>query len=41
MLLWFNDLLPADQWWHIALFDLDEEESFGNWYSTLILFVAG
>ena len=41
MLLWFNDLLPADKWWQIALFDLDEEESFGTWYSTLILFAAG
>lgn len=41
MVLWFNDLLPADQWWHIALFDLDEEESFGTWYSALILLIAG
>jgi hypothetical protein len=41
MLLWFNDFLPFDDWWHIAFFDLDEEESIGTWFSTLILLAAG
>lgn len=29
------------EFWHVAIFDLDEEESFGTWFSTLLLFVAG
>jgi hypothetical protein len=41
MFLWFNGLLPFDEWWHIAFFDLDEEESFGTWFSALILLAAG
>lgn len=28
------------EYWQIAIFDLDEEESFGTWFSTVILFLA-
>ena len=41
MFLWFADLLPFDEWWQIAILDLDEEESIGTWFSAIILFVAG
>lgn len=41
MVLWFTDVLPVDRWLYIAIFDLDEEESIGTWFSTLLLFVAG
>ena len=41
MILWYGDHLPFDEWWHIAFFDLDEEESIGTWFSTLNLFIAG
>lgn len=41
MCLWFNDVLPLDHWWQIAPFDLDEEESFGTWYSVMLLLAAG
>lgn len=41
MLLWYGDHLPFDDWWQIALFDLDEEESFGTWFSAVILLIAG
>ena len=27
-------------YWHLAIFDLDEEESFGTWFSSGILFMA-
>ena len=41
MVSWYRDLLPIDDWLYIAFFDLDEEESFGTWFSALILFAAG
>ena len=41
MVLWFTDVLPVDRWLYIAVFDLDEEESIGTWFSTLLLFGAG
>ena len=41
MVLWFTDTLPVNRWLYIAVFDLDEEESIGTWFSTLILFGAG
>jgi len=28
------------EYWHVAIFDLDEEESFGTWFSTSILLFA-
>jgi len=28
------------QYWHVAVFDLDEEESFGTWFSSGILMLA-
>lgn len=28
-------------YWHLAIFDLDEEESFGTWFSAVILLYAG
>lgn len=27
------------KYWHVELFDLDAEESFGTWFSTLLLFL--
>jgi len=41
----FNDDLGlADRWglkyWQLSVFDLDEEASFGTWYSAVILLVA-
>jgi hypothetical protein len=41
VLMWYRDLLPIDDWLYISFFDLDEEESLGTWFSTLILFAAG
>ena len=41
MVGWYQDLLPIDDWLYISFFDLDEEESLGTWFSTLILFIAG
>ncbi|MDX2416089.1 MAG: hypothetical protein QNK19_01360 [Xanthomonadales bacterium] len=38
---WYKDWLPVDDWRYIAFFDLDEEESLGTWFSTLILLLAG
>lgn len=43
MVALFNDLIAARfgfEYWHIAIFDLDEEESFGTWFSAIILFAA-
>ena len=42
----FNDNMGlADRWgleyWHLSIFDLDEEESFGTWFSVVILLIAG
>jgi hypothetical protein len=41
----FNDDLGIKQalefeYWQVAIFDLDEEESFGTWFSAAILFFA-
>lgn len=41
----FNDDLGIKQalnfeYWQVAIFDLDEEESFGTWFSALILLFA-
>ncbi|MCZ6895233.1 MAG: hypothetical protein O7H40_14460 [Gammaproteobacteria bacterium] len=41
----FNPSLSLKQslgfeYWHVAIFDLDEEESFGTWFSTVILLIA-
>jgi hypothetical protein len=38
---WYKDLLPIDDWLYISFFDLDEEESLGTWFSTIILLIAG
>ena len=39
-----DDLAFADrvglEYWHLSIFDLDEEASFGTWYSAVILLVA-
>lgn len=37
---WYKDLLPTDEWLYISFFDLDEEESLGTWFSTIILLLA-
>ena len=29
------------EYWHLSIFDLDEEESFGTWFSAVILLYAG
>jgi hypothetical protein len=41
----FNDALGLKEafgfeYWQVAIFDLDEEESFGTWFSAAILFFA-
>ena len=28
------------EYWHVAMFDLDEEESFGTWFSAMLLLFA-
>lgn len=45
MLANFDDLLGLKstldfEYWHVAIFDLDEEESFGTWFSTMLLLFA-
>ena len=41
IVIWYEDLLPIDDWLYISFFDLDEEESLGTWFSSLILLLAG
>jgi len=41
MLIWYWDLIDTNRWLYFEFFDLDEEESFGTWFSTLILLGAG
>jgi hypothetical protein len=46
MQLIFNDNLGVRdstglEYWHLSIFDLDEEESFGTWFSSLVLLSAG
>ncbi|MEP5765149.1 MAG: hypothetical protein ABJ308_11165 [Halieaceae bacterium] len=41
VVIWYEDLLPIDDWLYISFFDLDEEESLGTWFSALILLFAG
>jgi hypothetical protein len=41
----FNEALEMQEkfsieYWHFSVFDLDEEESFGTWFSAVILLVA-
>ncbi len=40
MLSWYLDWLPVDEWLYYSFFDLDEEESFGTWFSSLLLLAA-
>ena len=37
MVVWYKQLIPLDNWITISFFDLDEEESLGTWFSTLLL----
>ncbi len=39
MLLYYGDFV--DDYVHVSFFDLDEEESFGTWFSAVILLYAG
>ena len=41
MVIWYFDLVDTNEWLYFEFFDLDEEESLGTWFSTLILFAAG
>ena len=46
MQAYFNPALGLDDrfglsYWHLSVFDLDEEESFGTWFSAGLLFAAG
>jgi len=46
MQLIFNDDLGMRdrtglEYWHLSIFDLDEEESFGTWFSSVALLLAG
>ncbi|MFT6389610.1 MAG: hypothetical protein ACJAUP_003003 [Cellvibrionaceae bacterium] len=38
--LYYYDAISPDDWYYFSLFDLDEEESIGTWFSALILFFA-
>ncbi len=38
--LYFGDLIEC-RYWQISIFDLDEEESFGTWFSSMILLFSG
>jgi len=43
--IYYGDLFSLNdnlniKYWHISVFDLDEEESFGTWFSSLILFIS-
>jgi len=45
MQLIFNETLETSakfglEYWHLSVFDLDEEESFGTWFSAIILLIA-
>ena len=37
---YYQDFISGDSWIHIAFFDLDEEEGFGTWFSTMLLMMA-
>ena len=39
--LYYREFIGYDDWVHVAFFDLDEEESFGTWFSVVILLYAG
>ena len=41
MVFYFREFIGYDDWIHVAFFDLDEEESFGTWFSAVILLYAG
>lgn len=41
MLTWYLDWIALDDRVLISFFDLDEEESFGTWFSAINLFIAG
>ena len=41
MWLYFEDVLPALRWAEVSIFDLDTEESFGTWFSAVLLLIAG
>ena len=41
----FNEALEMKEkfgleYWHFSVFDLDEEESFGTWFSAVMLLIA-
>ena len=41
IVLYYRDFIGYEDWVHVAFFDLDEEESFGTWFSAMILLYAG
>ena len=41
MFLHYRGFIGYDDWVHVAFFDLDEEESFGTWFSAVLLLYAG
>lgn len=45
MTIYWRDVIPPESydlhWWQVAVFDLDTEESFGTWFSAILLLVAG
>mgnify|MGYP001190361013 FL=1 len=40
MVVWYKGVYPFDRWAYVAMFDLDREQSFGTWFSTMILIFA-
>jgi hypothetical protein len=41
MFLHYREFIGYEDWVHVAFFDLDEEESFGTWFSAVLLLYAG
>lgn len=41
MWLYWEDVIPTLAWKEVSIFDLDTEESFGTWFSALLLLMAG
>ena len=41
MFLHYRGFIGYEDWVHVAFFDLDEEESFGTWFSAVLLLYAG
>lgn len=41
MVVWYENLVPINEWLYFSFFDLDEEEGFGTWFSAVVLLLCG